>query len=243
MAAGQKCDVHGKLHTSVQRYGWRQRFFHQQRCEFIRGKLTLTGSATAAPQHSVALSWNASTSSSVAGLQHLSRHHDLGGPYSKIDSLNPDTTFNDSSVQSGQTYRFLRHHCGRRIGNRKRPFQSNSGGDPHSRIKNAGGLQTFEQEGVTTVAPFFIDLVCGFRILFLRFEAIHSYVLVASFPHAISDLALLAYFFRVSGRIGTESQRVAGIRNCRYKASSFKQKPQAAVQIPASLFSPYICIN
>ena len=67
---------------------------------------TLTGSATAAPQHSVALSWNASTSSSVAGYN-IYRGTTTGGPYSKIDSLNPDTTFNDSSVQSGQTYFYV----------------------------------------------------------------------------------------------------------------------------------------
>jgi len=65
----------------------------------------LTGSGTAAPQHSVALSWNPS-SSSVVGYN-VYRGGTTGGPYSKIASMNADTTYTDSSVQSGQTYFYV----------------------------------------------------------------------------------------------------------------------------------------
>jgi len=67
---------------------------------------SLTGSGTAAPQHSVALSWNASTSSSVAGYN-VYRGVKTGGPYTQIVSMNGDNTFTDSSVQSGQTYFYV----------------------------------------------------------------------------------------------------------------------------------------
>ena len=65
----------------------------------------LTGSGAAAPQHSVALSWNPS-SSSVVGYN-VYRGGTTGGPYSKIASMNADTTYTDSSVQSGQTYFYV----------------------------------------------------------------------------------------------------------------------------------------
>jgi hypothetical protein len=65
----------------------------------------LSGTGTPAPQHSVALSWNPS-SSSVVGYN-VYRGSISGGPYSKITSLNADTTFVDSSVQSGQTYFYV----------------------------------------------------------------------------------------------------------------------------------------
>jgi fibronectin type 3 domain-containing protein len=66
----------------------------------------LTGSGTAAPQHSVALSWSQSSSSSVVGYN-IYRGTKTGGPYSQINSMNSDTTFTDSSVQSGQTYFYV----------------------------------------------------------------------------------------------------------------------------------------
>jgi hypothetical protein len=65
----------------------------------------LSGTGTPAPQHSVALSWN-SSSSSVVGYN-VYRGTTTGGPYSKITSMNADTTFVDSSVQSGQTYFYV----------------------------------------------------------------------------------------------------------------------------------------
>ena len=66
---------------------------------------SLTGSGAAAPQHSVALSWNPS-SSSVVGYN-VYRSTSTGGPYSKVTSMNADTTFTDSSVQAGATYFYV----------------------------------------------------------------------------------------------------------------------------------------
>ena len=65
----------------------------------------LSGTGAAAPQRSVALSWNPS-SSTVVGYN-IYRGNTSGGPYSKINSMNADTTFTDSSVQSGQTYFYV----------------------------------------------------------------------------------------------------------------------------------------
>jgi fibronectin type 3 domain-containing protein len=65
----------------------------------------LSGTGAAAPQHSVALSWNPS-SSTVVGYN-IYRGSASGGPYSKINAMNADTTYTDSSVQSGQTYFYV----------------------------------------------------------------------------------------------------------------------------------------
>ncbi len=67
---------------------------------------SLTGGGTPAPQHSVALSWNPSSSSSVVGYN-IYRGVTTGGPFSQITSMNADTTFTDSSVQAGQTYVYV----------------------------------------------------------------------------------------------------------------------------------------
>ncbi len=67
---------------------------------------SLTGTGTPAPQHNVALSWSPSSSTSVVGYN-IYRGVATGGPYSKIDSGNPDTTYTDSSVQAGQTYFYV----------------------------------------------------------------------------------------------------------------------------------------
>ena len=67
---------------------------------------SLTGSGTPAPQHSVALSWNASSTSTVVGYN-IYRGVKTGGPYSQVTSLNADTTFIDTSVQAGQTYFYV----------------------------------------------------------------------------------------------------------------------------------------
>lgn len=64
----------------------------------------LSGSAIA--QHSVALSWTASTST-VTGYN-VYRSSQSGGPYTKLDSsLITGTTFTDSTVQAGQTYYYV----------------------------------------------------------------------------------------------------------------------------------------
>jgi len=65
----------------------------------------LNGTGAAAPQRSVALSWNPS-SSTVVGYN-IYRGNTSGGPYAKINSMNADTTFTDSSVQSGKTYFYV----------------------------------------------------------------------------------------------------------------------------------------
>jgi hypothetical protein len=66
---------------------------------------SLTGSATAAPQHSVSLSWNSSASSVVG--YNLYRGTASGGPYSQINAMNASTSYVDNSVQAGQTYFYV----------------------------------------------------------------------------------------------------------------------------------------
>jgi len=66
----------------------------------------LTGTGTPAPTHSVALSWNASTSSNVVGYN-LYRAVQSGscGVFSKINTvLNTGTLYTDSAVANGATY-------------------------------------------------------------------------------------------------------------------------------------------
>ena len=64
----------------------------------------LTGNGAAAAQHSVALSWTASTSSVVGYNVYRST---TGGSYSKISALNASTSYTDNSVQAGQTYTYV----------------------------------------------------------------------------------------------------------------------------------------
>jgi len=66
---------------------------------------SLTGNGTPAPLHSVALSWNASTSSVVG--YNVYRGTTTGGPYSKINAMNASTSYTDNSVVSGQTYSYV----------------------------------------------------------------------------------------------------------------------------------------
>jgi hypothetical protein len=67
---------------------------------------TASGSGTNI-QHTVDLSWNASTSTSIAGYN-LYRGTISGGPYSKINSaLDTSMSYGDSTVQSGQTYYYV----------------------------------------------------------------------------------------------------------------------------------------
>ena len=64
----------------------------------------VTGTGTAAPQHSVALSWDASNDSGVVGYN-VYRGSVSGGPYSKIDSaLEAGTAYTDITVTAGETY-------------------------------------------------------------------------------------------------------------------------------------------
>jgi hypothetical protein len=66
---------------------------------------SLAGDGVATLQHSVSLSWGASTS--VVGYN-VYRGGTSGGPYTKINSaLDASTNYTDSSVQAGQTYYYV----------------------------------------------------------------------------------------------------------------------------------------
>jgi len=66
----------------------------------------LTGMGTQTGTHTVALSWNPSTSQVVG--YNVYRGVVSGGPYSKINSaLDANTNYTDSQVQSGQTYYYV----------------------------------------------------------------------------------------------------------------------------------------
>jgi fibronectin type 3 domain-containing protein len=66
----------------------------------------LSGTATM-PQHSVALSWNTSTSSGVVGYN-VYRGTASAGPYSRINAAVVPAPFStDSTVQGGQTYYYV----------------------------------------------------------------------------------------------------------------------------------------
>jgi Abnormal spindle-like microcephaly-assoc'd, ASPM-SPD-2-Hydin len=65
----------------------------------------LSGTGAAAPQHNVALSWNASASSVVG--YNVYRSSDSGASFAKIASMNADLTYIDSAVQAGKTYLYV----------------------------------------------------------------------------------------------------------------------------------------
>lgn len=67
---------------------------------------TLTGNGTAAPVHSVNLSWNASTSSNVSGYNiYRAVYTTSCGSFSKINSLlNTGTLYTDAAVTDGTSY-------------------------------------------------------------------------------------------------------------------------------------------
>ena len=67
---------------------------------------SVSGSGTPASQHSVALSWN--TSTSIVSGYNVYRGSASGGPYAKISpALDASTTYSDASVQAGQTYFYV----------------------------------------------------------------------------------------------------------------------------------------
>ena len=67
---------------------------------------SVTGTG-ATVQHTVDLSWNASTSTSISGYN-VYRASVSGGPYSRMNpSLIPSMNYSDGSVQSGQTYYYV----------------------------------------------------------------------------------------------------------------------------------------
>jgi fibronectin type 3 domain-containing protein len=67
---------------------------------------TLTGTGSAAPVHSVNLSWSASTSSDISGYNiYRAVYASACGSYSKINSLlNTGTLYTDSAVVDGANY-------------------------------------------------------------------------------------------------------------------------------------------
>jgi hypothetical protein len=67
---------------------------------------SLTGTGTAAPTHSVNLSWNASTSSNISGYNiYRAVYVNSCGSFSKINSLlNTSTLYTDSVVADGTSY-------------------------------------------------------------------------------------------------------------------------------------------
>jgi fibronectin type 3 domain-containing protein len=68
--------------------------------------ITLSGTGVAPTQHSVSLSWDASTST-VSGYN-IYRSTVSGSGYAKVNSsLDGSLSFTDSSVQSGQTYYYV----------------------------------------------------------------------------------------------------------------------------------------
>ena len=67
---------------------------------------TLTGTGTSASQHSVNLSWTASTSTVVG--YNVYRGTQSGGPYVVLNSApNASTTYTDATVQAGGTYYYV----------------------------------------------------------------------------------------------------------------------------------------
>jgi hypothetical protein len=67
---------------------------------------TFTGSGMEGSQHSVALSWNASTSQVIG--YNVYRRIGSSGSYTKLNpSINSVTSYTDTAVQSGQTYDYV----------------------------------------------------------------------------------------------------------------------------------------
>ena len=66
---------------------------------------TLGGTGVQATLHSVGLSWNPDAST-VQGY-YVYRGAETGGPYAKISTLQPGSSYVDASVSSGQTYHYV----------------------------------------------------------------------------------------------------------------------------------------
>jgi hypothetical protein len=66
---------------------------------------TLSGTGVQAAAHSVNLNWNPDVST-VQGY-YVYRGAHTGGPYAKISTLQPGTSYIDASVLSGQTYHYV----------------------------------------------------------------------------------------------------------------------------------------
>lgn len=72
----------------------------------VPNNVALTGTGMPAPQHSVTLSWTASTSTVIG--YNVYRGTQSGGPYAILNNTpDPSTSYTDSLVQAGQTYYFV----------------------------------------------------------------------------------------------------------------------------------------
>jgi HYDIN/CFA65/VesB family protein/ASPM-SPD-2-Hydin domain-containing protein len=68
---------------------------------------SLTGTGTPPSTHSVALTWNASTSTQIVGYN-IYRARQAGGPYTQINTaLDPSLHYLDYNVQAGYTYYYV----------------------------------------------------------------------------------------------------------------------------------------
>ena len=68
--------------------------------------MALSGSGVVPVQHSVSLSWAASTTTGVVGY-HVYRGTVSGGPYAQVSSNDTGLTYTDSGVSAGQTYYYV----------------------------------------------------------------------------------------------------------------------------------------
>jgi len=67
----------------------------------------LNGTGIVSQNHTVGLSWTASTSENVVGYN-IYRGNQSGGPYAKINSsLDSNTAYTDTSVTDGNTYYYV----------------------------------------------------------------------------------------------------------------------------------------
>lgn len=69
-------------------------------------KQTLSGSGTAAAQHTVNLSWTPSSTQSVVSYN-VYRSGASGGPYAQLTSADANASWSDASVSAGQTYYYV----------------------------------------------------------------------------------------------------------------------------------------
>ena len=67
---------------------------------------SLSGSGVAPVQHSVTLSWSASSSAGIVGYN-VYRSGVSGGPYAQVTSMDAGLTYTDTTVSAGQTYYYV----------------------------------------------------------------------------------------------------------------------------------------
>jgi fibronectin type 3 domain-containing protein len=67
--------------------------------------MTVSGSGVAPVQHSVSLSWAASTSGVI--VYNVYRGSVSGGPYARVSSNDTGLSYTDSAVSGGQTYYYV----------------------------------------------------------------------------------------------------------------------------------------